>query len=58
MVGNVLIKHNYNKSFERASLRPDLCRAMLSVLAPRHLALLAGAQLSRVQTIPFNNERL
>ena len=38
----------------RTGLRP----AMLTVLAPRRIALLAGTQISHAQTIPFNNERL
>ena len=48
----------YSKLFELASMRPGLFRATLTVLAVRRLARLAGTQISRAQTIPFNNQKL
>ncbi len=55
---NLLETLEFCEPFELASMRSELRRAKLTVLAPRHFALLAGTQISRVQTIPFNNERL
>ena len=49
---------NKPQSFELGLLRPGRRRVGLTVLAPRHPALLAGTQSPCVQTVPFNPNTL